>query len=119
MSANRDKSALTCLLNEELSAITFVRDYLQLHFDGPFFNVYIWPKIKIGDRILELETPGYRDALCAQIGKTVIGFCEKLGARILINFSDGVVIEMSIGQGGRIGPEALLFRDAAGQLSVW
>lgn len=36
-------SILDRLLDLELSAITFIRGYLQLHFDGPYLNLYTLP----------------------------------------------------------------------------
>ena len=38
---------LSCLHNQPLSAVTFVRDYLQLQFDGPCVSAYVWPTLQV------------------------------------------------------------------------
>jgi hypothetical protein len=37
------RQQLTGIIGSELGAITFVRDYIQLHFDGPTINAYTLP----------------------------------------------------------------------------
>ena len=40
-------SVLKRLVGEQLSAVTFVMDYLHLDFDGQNINLYVWPTIEI------------------------------------------------------------------------
>jgi hypothetical protein len=53
----RDES-LAHLENRDLSAVTFVRDYIQLHFDGPVLNAYVWPKINNALGVFEQDALG-------------------------------------------------------------
>jgi len=43
---NKEKTNhLDRLIGEQLSAVQFIQDYLQLHFDGQGLTCYIWPEI--------------------------------------------------------------------------
>ena len=66
-------SPLEKLKGRNLSAVTFVQDYLQLQFDGPFLNIFVWPRITVSGKSLSFGMQGYRDELCGQIAKTVGG----------------------------------------------
>lgn len=59
------------LINEQLSSVEFVQDYLQLHFDGRTITSYIWPIINIKNENLIFGDVVYRNALCDFIGKKV------------------------------------------------
>lgn len=61
------------IVNEQLSSVEFIQDYLQLHFDGRTLTCYIWPEVRIGNDInYKFQTPNYRDALCSLIALKVI-----------------------------------------------
>ncbi len=59
------------LINEQLSSVEFVQDYLQLHFDGRTITTYIWPEIIIKNEKMIFGDPNYRNELCNLIGKRV------------------------------------------------
>lgn len=61
------------LLNEKLSSIEFVMDYVQLRFDGPTFTCYIWPEVIRGDNSFSFGDRDYRNELCGLIGVNVVG----------------------------------------------
>ncbi|MBK7808451.1 MAG: hypothetical protein IPJ51_19490 [Saprospiraceae bacterium] len=48
------------LINEQLSSVEFVQDYLQLHFDGRTITSYIWPIINIKNENLIFGDVVYR-----------------------------------------------------------
>ncbi|MEO6151126.1 MAG: hypothetical protein ABIN95_03355 [Mucilaginibacter sp.] len=52
------------ILNEQLSSVTFVQDYLQLSFDGKTLTCYSWPIIKTLSDNYDHQKQGYKDALC-------------------------------------------------------
>lgn len=89
-------SELRHLENRELAGLTFIRDYLQFSFDGPSLTMYLWPLVKNKGEIFTMGRPGYRDALCDQIGKLVIHTVEEPGKMLLLHFSDGSEIEISL-----------------------
>jgi hypothetical protein len=113
MNEGLDKiSTLERLKGHELSAVTFVRDYLQLQFDGPFLNIFVWPRIMAPGASVSLEMPGYRDGLCAQIGKTVGGVAVETDVNFRLFFTDGSMIEVSLLPNARRGRRPLYFRMA-------
>ncbi len=121
MNSNESQeSLLSLLVGLELSAITFVRDYLQLQFDGPFINAYVWPLVRTPENKSEFGAPGYRDALCGQIGKTVVAPVEESETKLAICFNDGVVFEISLKREDRNADEAAMFQDGTGKRwNVW
>lgn len=92
----------------ELSAITFVRDYVQLAFDGPNMNAYTAATVSCGAESFRLGQPGYRDALCKPIGSRVARV-EADDERVSISFEDGTTISISLRADDYRGPEALQF----------
>lgn len=94
------------LIGEQLSAITFVQDYLQLWFDGPGINVtsrlmVTSPKVSIAN-----GNAGFRDLLCEQIAK-VVATVERLpGDALIITFQDKVSLSISLREDDYKGPEA-------------
>lgn len=111
---------LKSLENRELSAVTFVMDYVQLIFEEPCLNVYVWPLIRVRDSVFSLTTPGYRDVLCGQISKTVIRAYEESKEKLLIEFENQVVIEISLREEDRNGPEAAMLQtDSGKRWNVW
>src|SRR3989339_865832 len=119
-SPNSGIEILKTLEKCELAAITFVRDYVQFSFDGPHLSVYSRPRIKTPDYMFNLATPGYRDALCGQIGKLVIKFFEEPKEKLLIQFENQVIIEISLKEEDRNGPEAAMLQvDSGKRWNVW
>jgi hypothetical protein len=101
--------ALGTLVGHDLSSVTFVRDYVQLAFDGPGVNAYTMPTVTSGSESLTPGQPGYRDSLCRQIGCRV----ERTDAddrRVSIIFENGTMVSISLRDDDYHGPEALEFR---------
>jgi len=102
---------LTAITDGELSAITFVRDYIQLHFDGPTINAYTLPTVVVGGSVFSHADPGYRDALCARIGATVRAAYADPGQRLQIDFSDDSSLSISLRPEDRVVEEAAVYND--------
>jgi hypothetical protein len=107
----------------ELSAVTFIRDCLQLQFDGrsfsPHLNWSVWPRVTASETTVGPDTPRYRDVLCGQIGKVVAGVFVEADAVFRVFFADGSMIEASLLPEDRPGPEALVLQDGKGGFGVW
>jgi hypothetical protein len=88
------ESALQEIVGNQLSAITFVMDYVQLAFDGPLITAYTWPTIQVGDRNLRRGELSYRDELCGRIAIHVAAVRVRNEA-IDIAFADGSAIRIS------------------------
>jgi hypothetical protein len=85
-------SLLEALVAEELGAVVFVMDYLQLDFGNARFTAYVWPTVTIGDVTREFGDRGYRDALCALITHEVTSTEESPGAGLVIRFGLGEIV---------------------------
>jgi hypothetical protein len=119
-SINPEKSLLTLLEGREMAAVTFLRVYIQLLFDGPYLNAYTMPQVKLNDTVFHPETPGYRDALCERVGKTVTTTREEPNKKLEIQFSDGTSIEISLKEEDRVCAEAAMLQaDGGKRWNVW
>src|SRR5205814_5090974 len=56
---------VSAIIGEELKAVEFVEDFLQLRFDAPLFRLYSWPHVLLTDFSVAFGEPEYRNALCA------------------------------------------------------
>jgi hypothetical protein len=109
------EKSLQMIIGEQLSAVTFVQDYVQLHFDGPRLTVFAHPVVIRGDQTFHWGKPGFRDALCNSIAKKVTEARIAYGESIAIAFADGSAIRISLKDEDYVGAEAVNFdtgRDA-------
>jgi hypothetical protein len=111
-----EEVSLQVIIGEQLSAVTFVQDYLQLHFDGPRLTVFSHPVVMLGDKTFHWGKPGFRDALCNSIAMQVTEARIAYGESISIRFADGSTIKISLKDEDYRGGEAVSF-DAGG--NVW
>ncbi|WP_040807634.1 hypothetical protein [Nocardia concava] len=86
-----EDSLLGRLIGLELASVVFVRDYLQLDFDGPRLTCYVWPTIEADGITRSLGDSGYRDSLCALISQTVVSTEEAVGAGLVLGFAIGTL----------------------------
>jgi hypothetical protein len=100
--------------NEKLSSVTFVMDYLQLHFDGPVITLFVWPRVKFKGQELHFGQPGYRDALCDRIDRSVLTASLLDDDALVIVFEDGARFAVSLRPEDNIGSEAGHFIASAG-----
>jgi hypothetical protein len=94
-----------------LSSVTFVRDYVQFAFDGPAsagLTAYTPPTVSWGAESHIWGQPGYRDALCRQIGCRVQR-TEVDDQQVSIAFESGAAVLISLRDEDYRGPEALQF----------
>jgi hypothetical protein len=115
-SEQSEEKSLQMLIGEQLSAVTFVQDYLQLHFDGPRLTVFSHPVIRSGEQTFYGGKPGFRDALCNNIAKKVTEVRVAYGESISIRFADGSTINIPLQDAACLDGEAVNF-DAGG--NVW
>ncbi len=79
------------LTGEELSSICFVRDYVELHFDGPILRCLADPVVEIPGASWVHPEDGSRDALCQLIGR-VIQSTKDDEEQLRIHFEDNYVL---------------------------
>ena len=103
------------LEGEQLSSVTFVQDYIQLHFDGPGINVYMPMHVEAGATTIRSGDNQFRNALCGQIAKVVQTVSFQDSEALTITFADDTRLSISLRDEDYSGPEALEahgFRDA-------
>jgi hypothetical protein len=95
------------LKGEQLSAVTFVQDYIQLQFDGPTINVTNPLEVGTRGRRIASWQPGFRDLLCEQITKIVQGVDLAKGEALRITFEDESYLSVSLrAEDYGVSPEA-------------
>ncbi len=103
------------LEGEQLGAVTFVQDYLQLHFDGPAINVYMPISVQAGGATVRSGDIQFRNVLCGQIAKIVRSVSFQKAEALTLTFNDDSRIAISLRAEDYSGPEAIYahgFRDA-------
>ena len=97
---------VSTVVGEELVAVEFVQDYLQLRFGDPLFTLYNWPHVLFPDYSVAYGEPEYRNALCAQIGEKVSNASLEEDDALTIEFESGVVFGLSLREEDLDGPES-------------
>jgi hypothetical protein len=97
---------------EELSSVTFIHEYVQFDFGGPNLTLFHWPEVFVPEGMALAEgsyafgEPGYRDAMCSQIGESVSKTSMEMGVALEIEFESGVIFRSSLREEDYEGPEA-------------
>lgn len=97
---------ISSIIGEELVAVEFVQDYLQLRFDTPLLTLYAWPHILFSEYSLAYGEPEYRNALCALIGEKVEETALDEGNSLTVKFENDIVIALSLREEDLDGPQA-------------
>jgi hypothetical protein len=97
---------ISAIEGEELKAVSFVEDFLQLGFGGPILSLYNWPYVMLPDFSVAFGEPEYRNALCAQIGETVENASLEEDNALTIELGNGVVLGLSLREEDRDAPES-------------
>ncbi len=108
------------LLTEDLSGVTFVRNYLQLQFNPlPIINVYSICTVSSGGIRVQFGDSAFANAVIAQIGKQVRAVTQSPNDVLVIEFMDDSTIEIPFGEGAFTAPEAFEFWGRDNQWGVW
>jgi hypothetical protein len=95
------------LAGGQLSAITFVMDYIQFDFVTAKLTAYTLPAVTAAGRTWTHVDSGWRDALCERIGATVRSvICSE--AALSVKFGDDSEIAISVRDADYVGPEAFV-----------
>ena len=97
---------ISAIVGEELVAVEFVQDFLQLRFDGPLLTLYAWPHVLLSEFSIAFGEPEYRNALCAQIGEKVVQASLEEGDSLTIEFENSTVFGLSLREEDVDGPES-------------
>lgn len=96
-------------IGQEMGAVTFVRDYFQLHFDGPTINVTSECTLRRpDDRALEQPDELFPGALRSLIGTTLSSVELSEPTWLLLHFGVAGTLRVHLPPDGR---EAIYFHD--------
>jgi hypothetical protein len=102
------------VIEDPVSAVSFVHDYVEIHFNGPILRMNVLPRIFWNDKVVEPLAAGWRDLLCEVIGKKIkkididdsryccIDFVNSITVHIDFNSSQGESMEFLAVTGGPI-----------------
>ncbi|MBI3649415.1 MAG: hypothetical protein HY231_00010 [Acidobacteria bacterium] len=113
----RSKEPMVHIVGEKLSAVTFVQDYVQLHFDGPTLTLLNWPVVEVGESHVQFGMEGYRDKLCEQIGKQVLTASVAEEQEVRIEFTDRSFLFIALEPDDCRTAETVIFNNGNG--GIW
>jgi len=103
---------ITSIEGEELLSILFFQDSVALDFSGPVLTLFHWPEVfipegaQIGEGSYAYGDPGYRDAMCLQIGEPSETISFEEGVALEIKFENGTIFRSSLREEDYEGSEA-------------
>lgn len=107
------------MIGSPLCSVTFIWSYFQFVIGSETMSAYTAPIVEDSGKLIGHLDDGYRDALCAEIGKKVVNVSDnKFG--MLLRFEDGVQFRISFLAKNRIvaGPESLVLSNQQGEIVV-
>ncbi len=107
---------VTALDGQELQAVEFVEDFLQLRFsDGALLTLHEWPSVILSDYTVSFGEPEYRNQLCAQIGEEVTSAELEEGATLTVKLANEVVLALSLREEDLSHPDAGTFSETGSE----
>lgn len=113
-------SSLERLIGRDVASICFVRDYVQIGFDGLVFTCYTLPSVRSASKSIGATEPGCRDALVGLIGKHVQSVSEAHREELSIFFEEGQSLSISLRFEDAACVEAAMLHELGGPIfDVW
>jgi hypothetical protein len=104
-----DQELLKELIGRDLASVEFVRDYVQLRFDGPELTAYSWPTLYDAGRAVTRDAAGYCAALVALINQVVSAVTLKEGKELIIEWKNDALLLIDLSHKSVTMPEAVYF----------
>jgi hypothetical protein len=104
-----NQNYFSLIVGEQLSAVSFVMDYLQLQFNACILTVLTPLTVVVDQDYLHPGEVHYRNALCERITHKV----EEVALTseyLRIDFDDGAVFKISLKEEDYVGAEAINFQ---------
>ena len=99
------------LIGQRLSGIVFVLDYLQFQFDPPpILSVYTPVSVQFEGACFRSGDDQFRNKICTQITKVVLKIQIKASEALVITFTDGSAIFVSLKPSDCAGRDIIDFR---------
>ncbi|MDP9052553.1 MAG: hypothetical protein M3O31_17810 [Acidobacteriota bacterium] len=109
---------ISTIEGEELKAVEFVEDFLQLRFGEPLLTLYSWPHVLLPDFSVAFGEPEYRNALCSLIGEQVATAVLEEDDALTIEFGNGLVLGLSLREEDKDGPESGCYSETGDSVDV-
>jgi hypothetical protein len=103
------------LVGEQLSAVSFVMDYVEFQFDGVVLTAFTDPRAELTDP----ATTHYRDQLCALIMATVTDAWEVERTCIVVTFGDKGRLVVPLDEDSKHQVEAAQLVSRGKTLALW
>lgn len=114
------QESIESIVNESLSAVAFVQDYVEFHFDGRILRSLTNASLTSDGETWTFPEQGSRDALCRLIGRSVQRVNVNEGYRIEVAFAGGAILVIPLEASALIGPEAAHFVPGENRpIDVW
>jgi len=107
--SENNQGCFSRVVGQQLSAVTFVLDYLQLQFDAYLLTVLTPLTVLIGENSYRLGDLHYRDVLCERIAHRVTDVLLHPD-HLRIGFDDNACFNISLREEDYVGPEAINFQ---------
>lgn len=108
------------LAGEQLSAVSFVQDYVELHFDGPVVRALTNPVVDTPEGRWHFPDAGSRDALCSLIACRVERVEHREDVHLRLDFGGGRTLTVPLDRESYPGPEAMHYQSSPTALAqVW
>jgi hypothetical protein len=108
------------LVDEKISAVSFVQDYAELHFDGPVLRSIANPKIITPTTATIFPEKGSRELLCELINQTVRSIKLVEGKSFSLITRDKYTLVIPLDAQHSRGHENMHFIPAYGEpIQVW
>lgn len=120
-SVNRHADALVNgLVGKQLIGVTFVLDYCSVQFEDTYLTIINPWRLELNRQQYTVETPGFRDALCAGISHVVAEatIVPQRSLRIVMDIP--WILEVLLRPEDYVfGPEGVILHDDTGHWNVY
>jgi hypothetical protein len=96
--------ASRALEGRQLTAITFVMDYVQMQFDDLVLSCFNLPIVEVQGKMFSVGHQDWRNELCGRIGRIVDR--SAVNDDLVLTFDDASLVRISVRSKDYVGPEA-------------
>lgn len=116
----QNNETIGSIIGQIVSAVCFVQDYVEIHFDGPILRCLRSPLVESKGFAGTFPQKGSRDALCSLIGEKLLSLQVNDRVRLVAGFTSGARLVVALGPDREASLEALHFVPrTGGPIQVW
>jgi hypothetical protein len=114
------QESMKVINGEPVSAISFVMDYVEVHFNGPVLRCIANPTVVSPGEDTTFPEPGSRDRLCELIDRSLERVRCASGPTVVLDFSEGWELRIPFSADAAFAGESLHFVPELGApVEVW